>query len=189
MTIELTHGFIKKAHDLPALLDGCVKMSTFMTRLERQAQLWPNRYSPNDYKGDGFELFVEALIKLSPVDGRIAITDYTPGDPNRDNGIDGFGISMTGKKAGVQIKYRGDSRKDLTAKEDNLNSFMTEAYLEDIEKDRANLLIVTTAKGLNHYTDHEKFRGMVRCLGIKDLRSLVDNNNLFWDSFRKLVGV
>jgi hypothetical protein len=53
MTIELTHGFITRAHDLPALLNGCRKMSTFMTRLERQSQDHPNRYSPETYKGDG----------------------------------------------------------------------------------------------------------------------------------------
>jgi hypothetical protein len=55
--------------------------------------------------------------------------------------------------------------------------------------DADNMLIITTADGLHHYTDVEMFKKKVRCLGMKELRSLVDNNNLFWDSFRRLVGV
>jgi hypothetical protein len=193
MTIELTHDFFKeenRAHDLPGLLEGCYKMSTFMNRLERQSQMFPNRYSPENYKGDGLELFAEALIKLSPADRRIAITDYSPGDPLDDRGVDGWGTGMNGKKASVQVKYRGDTRSTLTANGDHLSNFVMTSVMEGVDiNDADNMLIITTADGLHHFTDQEMFKGKVRCLGIKELKKLVDNNNLFWDSFRRLVGV
>ena len=190
MEIKLEHGFLKKCHNLSELLEDCHKMSTFMRKLERQAELFPNRYKPENYKGDGFELFAEALIKLSPADGRIAISDYSPGDPLDDRGVDGWGIGMNGKRASVQVKYRGDSRVVLTANGDHLSNFVMTSVMEGVDiADRHNMLIITTADGLHHYTDNEMFKNKVRCLGMKDLRSLVDNNHLFWNAFRKLVGV
>ena len=190
MEIKLEHGFLKKCHNLSELLEDCHKMSTFMRKLERQAELFPNRYKPENYKGDGFELFVEALIKLSPVDGRIGITEYTVGDPSIDTGVDGWGIGMNGKKAAVQVKYRSNTDTVLTANGDHLSNFTSTAQFKGVDSnDVNNLLLITTAKGLHHFTNHEMFDGRVRCLGMKDLRSLVDNNHLFWNAFRKLVGV
>ena len=188
MKTELNHRFLVIAHDLPGLLTNCTTLSTFCSRLERQSVLHPDRYDPNKYKGDGFELFVEALIKLSPVDNRIGIGNYKVVE-GQDVGVDGSGVGFNGKPATVQVKYRGyGSTKFLTANEDHLSNFVAASMLhEGVDpKDKDNMLIVTTAEGLHFFTDQEMYGGKVRCLGRKELSSIVDDNNLFWDRFREL---
>lgn len=189
MNIELNHNFIKRSHDLNGLLKDCYKLSTFCTRLEKQSLLYPDRYDPDKYKGDGFELFVEALIKLSPVDNRIGITDYKIQE-GLDTGIDGYGIGIDGKIATVQVKYRSDNTQVLTANKDHLSNFVMSSLFEGVDKDtKTNLLIVTTADGLHHFTDNEMFLNRVRCIGYKQLRELVDNNINFWNKFRELLNI
>ena len=62
------------------------------------------------------------------------------------------------------------------------------SLFEGVDKDtKTNMLIITTADGLHHYTDNEMFLNKVRCIGYQQLRELVDNNILFWDNFRKLI--
>lgn len=58
----------------------------------------------------------------------------------------------------------------------------------DIES-KNNMLIVTTADGLHHFTDNEMYENKVRCIGYKQLRELVDNNLIFWNSFRQLLNI
>ncbi len=188
MNIELTHQFLLTAHDLPGLLENCNKVSTFCSRLERQSALFPDRYDPDKYKGDGLELFTEALIKLSPVDNRIGITDYKVVEAYQDVGVDGSGIGFNGQPATVQVKYRSNSEKTLTANNDHLSNFVMASLLHEgvSPEDYTNMLIVTTAQGLHYFTDHEMYKGKVRCLGREQLRELVDNNQAFWDQFRKL---
>lgn len=190
MNITLTHRFLYTAHSLTELLTGCTKLSTFCSRLEKQAVLYPNRYNPDKYKGDGFELFAEALIKLSPVDSRIGISNYIVIE-GQDVGVDGTGIGNNGKTATVQVKYRGHGKLSLTAVKDNLNGFVMASLLHNKvdPNDKHNMLVITTAAGLHHFTDREMFLGQVRCLGYDELRTMVDNNNLFWSAFRALCGV
>jgi len=185
--MELNHIFRKRAHNLMALVAGCQKLSTYLNRLERQSVLFPDRYDPNDYAGDGFHLFVEALIKLSPVDNRIAISDFQVVE-GLDTGVDGFGIGINGKPATVQCKFRGDKRWLLTANNDHLSNFLAASqnkYGVDIN-DKANMLIVTSGEGLHFFTEAEMLYGKVRCIGYKELRELVDNNIPFWNKFREL---
>lgn len=190
MEIKLTHRFLVTAHDLINLLTGCNKLATFCGRLEKQSDLHPTRYDPNKYKGDGFELFVEALIKLSPCDNRIGIGNYSVCE-GQDVGVDGKGVGANGNPATVQVKYRGCGRTLLTANDDHLSNFVMASLLhEHVDpNDKNNMLIITTAQGLHFFTDREMFLGKVRCLGYEDLRGLVDNNQLFWNRFRELCGV
>jgi hypothetical protein len=193
--IELQHRFQSTAHDLKGLLDGCHKLSTYITRLERQSTLFPDRYDPDSYKGDGFELFTEALIKLSPVDNRIGISDYQVVEDG-DIGVDGHGDGFDGKPATVQVKFRSNNDQVLTANADHLSNFV-QASLRSKKfggfgvdpETETNMLIVTTAKDLHHFTDSEMFGKQVRCLGRESLRRMVDNNHAFWDAFRELMGV
>lgn len=190
MNIALTQRFLSTSHDLKGLLSGCKKMATFVRRTDQQSQLAPDRYDPDSYKGDALELFVEAFIKLSPVDNRIGIGEYQVVE-DQDTGVDGFGIGTNGKPATVQVKYRSNSDQVLTANQDHLSNFVTASLLRykvDPADDK-NMLIVTTAKGLHHFTDSEMFQKQVRCIGYDDLRKRVDNNQLFWDRFRDLCGV
>lgn len=187
MLIELTHPFKTRCNNIKELLTECNKMSTFCTRLEKQAVLHPNRYDPDKYKGDGFELFAEALIKLFPADGRIGVGNYktiTEGD----TGADGFGVGMNGRPATVQMKYRGDKRTLLKANQDHLSNFIASSQNKyGVQVDDAdNMLIITTAENLHPFTRDEMLYKKVRCIGWNDLRNLVDNNSLFWDSFRNL---
>lgn len=188
MNIKLEHHFLKIAYDLNYLLENCVKLNTFINRLNKQAELHPDRIKPDNYRGDGFEMFVEALIKLHPVDNRIGISDYKVGNPDEDIGIDGYGIGIDSKLATVQVKFRSDSSTLLTTNKDHLSNFVMSSIFEGVDKDSSkNMLIVTTAKGLHHFTDNEMFKNKVRCIGYDDLRQLVDNNINFWNKFRDLV--
>jgi hypothetical protein len=170
-------------------LDGCNKVSTFVSRLNKQSNQYPDRYSPEKYRGDGLELFAEALLKLHPVDNRLGIGSYEPlAKDDVDTGVDGTGVGINGKPATVQVKYRSDNRLQLTANEDHLTNFAFASqnkYGVDIN-DVNNMLVITTAESLNSFTNGEMLLGKVRCVGYKQLRELVDNNVLFWDSFRKL---
>jgi hypothetical protein len=186
--MELNHPFLYNSHNIKDLLYNTNKISTFCSKLEKQSILFPNRYDPDKYKGDGLELFVEALIKLSPIDNRIGIGNYVPVLDN-DTGVDGYGVGIDGKPATVQVKFRSDTTKLLTANIDHLSNFVSSSLIKyKVEPtSKTNMLIVTTAEGLHYFTDAEMFQHQVRCLGYQQLRELVDNNILFWDSFRNLA--
>lgn len=185
---KLIHPFLHQSHNINELLKGVKKLSTFCTRLEKQSILHVNRYDSDKYKGDGFELFIEALIKLSPIDNRIAIGNYTP-VTDADTGVDGVGIGIDGNPATIQVKYRSNNVTFLSANRDHLSNFVTASLIRygvDV-KSKTNLLIITTAQGLHYFTEDEMFQKQVRCLGYEQLRELVDNNILFWDAFRNLI--
>ena len=186
--MKLVHPFLFRCHDIDKLLGDTNKLSTFCTKLEKQSVLFPNRYEPESYKGDGFELFVEALLKLSPIDNRICIGNYEP-VLEGDVGVDGIGIGLDGNLATVQIKYRANNTQLLTANEDHLSDFLSASILKYgvVNDSINNMLVITTAKGLHHFTKSEMLYDKVRCLGHEDLRSLVDDNMLFWDAFRNLI--
>ena len=180
MIITLTHPFIFRCSDRNSLLNNCLKLNTFLHNLDKQSKSSPDE---NKYKGDGLELFAEALIKLSPIDKRVGITDYNVVTDN-DTGVDGFGIGINGRPATVQVKNR-TANYILTANEDHLTNFSNTSFIKYGVKveDKDNMLIITTADDLHHYTDNEMFDGKVRCLNRENLRRLVDDNNFFWNSF------
>lgn len=194
MEIKLIHPFLVRCHSLSDLLKECNKLNTYCDRLEKQSLKNPNSYDPDHYKGDGFEFFGEALIKLSPVDNRFGICKYIPGqkpEVNGDYGADGYGVGMNRFPATAQFKYRSDSSKLLTANDDKLSNFMVSSqndYGVRFE-DTNNMIIITTAKGTHPDTEKNMLKGKVRTIGYKHLRKLVDNNIPFWDLFRELAGV
>lgn len=191
MKIKIDHHFLTTSHDINGLFEGTRKISTFRTKLEKQAVMNVMAYPYEKYVGDGFEFLVELLIKLSPVDNRIGIVDYSPIQSNKDNGVDGYGKNLLNRKCAIQVKYRSNTEKVLTAGEDKLDSFITESVLEGIIPEQVeeikNHFIFTTADGLHYYTNNEKFRGSVRCIGNKELRELLDNNVHFWDAALKAI--
>lgn len=187
--MNLEHRFKLTCHNLDQLLTDCNKINTYCSRLEKQAEMFPDRYDPDKYKGDGLEFFVEALIKLSPVDNRIGVGKYKIVE-GQDVGVDGSGVGANGRPATVQVKYR-QSNYVLTANADHLSNFVMASMLhEHVDpNDQNNMLIITTGKGLHYFTEDEMYAKKVRCLGREQLRELVDNNDLFWDKFRELAGV
>jgi len=189
--IQLEHTFKTKAHDLKALFEGTVKMSTFMRKLEQQAELDPDRYDRDKYVGDGFEFFVELFLKLNPTDNRVGVYDYQPTQEN-DNGVDGIGVNIKGEKCVVQIKFRGNTQMLLTANQDHLAHLISDGmgthkvvYAEDPKNYRH--FIFTTAEGLHYYTNDEFFKSKVKCFAFNDFRSMLDNNVVFWDKAMEIV--
>lgn len=188
---DIKHGFSQRAHDLVSLFDSTNKISTFMTKLEKQAILDPDRYDRDKYVGDGFEFLVEILMNSHAYDNRLGITGYTPIQVG-DNGVDGVGLNLSGEKSVVQIKYRSNSQSFLTATKDHLDSMFTEGMItHGVVVPSADSVkrhyVITTATGLHHYTDNEKFKGFVTCLGFNDLKSMLDNNLSFWNLCRDIV--
>ena len=195
---EIKHGFGIRSHDLNGLFDGTNKLSTFMNKLEKQSLIDPLRYDSDKYKGDGLEFLVEIFLKSHAYDNRIGITDYEPTQSD-DNGVDGCGINLSGQKCVVQVKYRSNSAKLLTATEDRLSNIISDGMLKHgvnltlddqkavKEKKIAPLhYVITTANGLHHYTDIEFFKGVVHCIGYNQLKVMLDNNHSFWNLCRKI---
>jgi hypothetical protein len=199
MIVKLTHPFIWRCPDRAYLLENCNKLSTFLTRIEKQAKTIYPEEDPetedekrirtnniNSYKGEAFELFIEAVIRLFPCDKRVGpIKDYeivTRGDI----GVDGHGIFGNGKAGTVQCKYRHSDHK-LTANEDHLTNFTSASMLHykvDQNPDsngKCNMIIFTSGDSLNFFTDQNMFGGMVHAVCHQDLRKLLDENNLFWE--------
>ncbi len=196
--MKINHGFGLRAHDLNALFKDTNKISTFMTKLEKQSLIDVNRYDSNLYKGDGFEFLVEIFLKSHAYDNRLGITGYEPVQSD-DNGVDGSGINLSGNKCVVQIKYRSNKNTQLTATEDHLGNLITDGMLKhgvyatpDILNNIKNKTtaplhyVITTASGLHHYTDNEFFKGIVHCINHDQLKAMLDNNLSFWNLCREI---
>ena len=188
----LQHNFQTKAHSLSNLFTDVHKMSTFMRRLETDAQIDPLRYDPFKYLGDGFEFFVELFLYLHPTDNRVGVYNYEPTQAN-DNGVDGIGVNIKGEKSVVQVKYRTNVLGLLTANEDHLSNMFSDGMLahnvvaDSNDSNNYRHFVFTTADGLHFYTDQEMFKKKVKCFGYNDFRSMLDNNMIFWQSALEIV--
>lgn len=193
MEIMLGHSFMYQSHDIGGLIGGCRKLSTFMNRLEKQSVRFPDRYNSDKYKGDGFELLIEALIKLSPVDNRIGISEYEVVLGDNDRGVDGYGKGMRGQVVTVQVKYRRKTDTYLGANEDHLSNFTSYSQMKyrvelfPKNKKEKNMVIFTTADDMHHFTKEKMFLDSVRCIGYKQLKKMLDNNFPFWEKLEELV--
>jgi hypothetical protein len=162
-------------------------MSTFMRRLEKDADIDPDRYDRNKYVGDGFEFFVELFLYLHPCDNRVGVYDYHVEQEN-DNGVDGTGVNIRGEKSVVQVKYRTNTQSFLTANVDHLSNMISDGLFaygvgaDLAHKNNFRHYIFTTAESLNFYTDQEMYKSKVKCFGYQDFRLLLDLNVPFWQS-------
>lgn len=205
MIVELTHACLWRCPDRTILLNGCEKFATFRKRLEKQAKVrWPE---PDDetaeektnrlgeqykYKGDVFELFVEALIRLFPCDKRLGLIEDYQVVRGQDVGVDGHGVcGYNHKPFTVQVKYRQYDHV-LTANTDHLTNFTSASMMHfgvdqkpDPTTQKLNMLIVTCGDSLNFFTDHEMFGEKVNAICLKGIEQLVDNNPTFWKSFNQ----
>lgn len=189
----LKHLFTKKyPKETAYLFDGTSTWKEFDKKLQEVAEQLKTRLNA-DYLtvlGDGFEVFIEGFIKLTQNDNRFGISNYVPVQSKDDYGVDGYGDNIRGNKSAFQIKYRIDPTYFLTAQKDGLDSMITEALHEGISfgegKDYRHF-IFTSAKGLNNKTDDNKFRGKVKCYGIDDIKTIVDNNQNFWNNLKTLI--
>ena len=189
----LEHLFIKKYRkETNYLFEGTSNWKEFDKKLQEVAGQLEQRLG-TDYRtvlGDGFEVFIEGFIKLTENDNRFGISNYTPVESKDDYGVDGYGNNIKGNKSAIQVKYRIDPTYFLTAQKDGLDSMVTESQHEGVlfgEGKDYRHFIFTSAKGLNNKTDDNKFRGKVKCYGIDDIKTIVDNNQNFWNNFRNLL--
>lgn len=186
----IQHRFKHICPDASKLLDGVETLSVFMRRVDKLSNdpKWITaNWSPEEYKGDAFEVFVEVLVKHSPIDKRINIIDYRPHNQKvdgHDMGIDGYGRSHSGKLHTVQVKYRSNTQSILTANQDHIANFVAKTATSPIYKD-ADMTVFTTAKDLNNTVNEHMFGGRVRVIGYRQLAKFVDKNVAFWDIFRK----
>lgn len=185
----MKHRFKHICPDPVKLLKGVGKLSTFMNRVEKLStdpEWLQNNWTPEEYKGDALEAFTEVLINLSPIDKRVNIVEYRPHDnkvDGQDLGIDGYGLSHNGNLHTIQVKYRSNTQKDLTANEDHISNFVAKTTSSPKFRD-ADMTIITTAKDLRRQTKEDMYHDRVRVLGYKELRKMVDENLPFWDAFR-----
>ena len=182
MKIKLEHHFKNTCYDIDALLNGVTKLSTFLTRLDKQSQQNPAMWEPRKYKGDGFEALVETIIKLNPTNTRINITNYVP-SPVDEMGIDGSGETFDGKPHEIQAKMSMDPNKLITEQHENIAMFPAISATKHMGK-KIQMTLFTTAKDLHHVL--ENFNNSVRVLGRKDIEKLV-NNPTFWRHFYDLM--
>ena len=156
----------------------------------------------NKFKGDVFEVFCELLVRLSPIDDRIGIANYSV-NLGKDVGVDGHGIARDGTPATVQCKYR---QWDHQLSGQELASFIWSSRHNFRVSPTAvgNMLIITTGKELHWNTVINHFEGVVKCISLDasygclwgskqtidkffSLKTIVDKNVFFWDMFRKEV--
>jgi len=148
-------------------------------------------WTAEDYKGNALEAFVEILITYSPIDKRINISDYHPHNnkvDGNDMGIDGYGISFNGNLHTIQVKYRANTQRNLTANEDHISNFVAKTTSSP-KYQNADMTIFTTAKDLNQKINEEMYHHRVRVLGFTELSKLVDKNYPFWRFFKAEMGV
>ena len=190
----MKHRFKLICPNADKLLKGVDKLSAFMRNVDKLSTdpAWTSgNWTPDEYKGDALEALVEVLVNYSPIDKRINIVEYRPHDnkaDGKDMGIDGYGVSHNGNLHTVQVKYRSNVRKDLTANEDHISNFVAKTASSPKFRD-ADMTIFTTAKDLNQKTNEGMYHDRVRVLGYRDLCKLVDANPAFWRAFRAEMGV
>ena len=190
----MQHRFKSICPNASALLSNVTKLSTFMRNVEKLSvdPAWTSgSWTPDEYKGDAFEALIEVLITCSPIDKRINILEYKPHNnklDGRDMGIDGYGVSHNGNLHTVQIKYRSNTQKDLTANEDHISNFVAKTTSSPVYRD-ADMTIFTTAKGLDSKINEGMYHNRVKIKDYADLSRLLDGNIPFWNSFRKEMGL
>jgi len=194
---ELIHSFQYNAHNLLALFEGTTKFSGrggWKSKMEAQSTLDESKYPRLNYVGDAFEFFVELMFEIiGPTKELGGIHDYKPQQGN-DNGVDAICKNWDGAESVIQIKYKQDSRRLLTANSDHLGNMVKEATLkyriqphDKNNKETTKYFVITTGKSLHHYTDDEFFLNNVKCIGWSQLCNILDGNKGFWKKAEEIV--
>lgn len=196
----------------------CTDIGTYVRRvnalsdfIDVNEQYKSLNFSRDGYKGDALEILVEFMIKTMGMYNRdIGIINYQPETRHgEDWGVDGIGESVfDGSPVTVQVKFRSNSEKDLTANQDHISNFVAHSLakylLPHMEKimsdiiagrksknktigkpiDQRNMLIITTARDLNTAIAEKMYDRKVRVLKYSDLSRMLDGNEAFWLTFK-----
>lgn len=193
----MIHSFQHNAHDLVSLFEGTTKFSGrggWKSKMETQSTQNENKYPRLNYVGDAFEFFVELMFKVvGPTRELGGIHDYEPQQEN-DNGVDAICKNWDGNLSVIQVKYKRDSERLLTANADHLGNMVKEATLKyrilppnQEKKETTKYFVITTGKSLHYYTDDEFFLNNVKCIGWGELCNLLDGNIGFWRKAEEIV--
>ena len=175
------------------------KFGTLLGRIERICtklipdfmDLYPDDYnSPgsglNRFKGDVFEIFINGFLILCGIDARVSVLNYTPERKINDWGVDGYGLGNDGGPLTVQIKFRSNVNHLITQNE--LGQFAYQSIIAyNVDKDSNNLLLITSCEGLNPITASQIFMNKIRVINGETIKNIVDDNNIFWENFLKLI--
>ncbi len=193
----MKHSFQYNSHDLLELFEDTTKFSGkggWKSKMEKQSTQNENKYPRLNYVGDAFEFFVELMFEvLGPIREWGGIHDYEPTQDN-DNGVDAICKNWDGKQSVVQVKYKKDSRRLLTANNDHLGNMVKEATLkyriqphDSNKKETSKYFVITTGKSLHYYTNDEFFLNNVKCIGWEELCNMLDNNKGFWKKSENII--
>ncbi len=193
----IKHSFQYNAHNLQELFEGTTRFSGrggWKSKMEAQSTLDENKYPRLNYVGDAFEFFIEIMFEvLGPIREWGGIHEYEPQQEN-DNGVDAICKNWDGELSVVQVKYKRDSERLLTANEDHLGNMVKEATLKyritphkPNNKETTKYFVITTGKSLHHYTDDEFFLNNVKCIGWDDICNMLDKNKGFWKKAEEIV--
>ena len=163
----------------------------------------------NDFRGAAFEGFGEIFIKLMGVIPQIGIDKYEPltgvGD---DYGVDGKGIGRNGKLLTVQFKFRSEYDTVLHGNKDHLHNFVNASLEMGVDiNDNDNMVIITTADEVFYKDMTAEWKEKVRYISpnnswgcyrdrkyapqnptnLFSLKSLLDDNPIFWNAASDLV--
>lgn len=177
-----------------------IKFGTLVGRINRVCEKLIPEYSdtyPDDYndpgsglnrfKGDVFEIFVNAFLLILGSNANVSVYKYQPEEKKNDWGVDGYGIGANNKPLTVQVKFRSNYNMELRS--EDIGQFPYQsliAYGVQINNPD-NLLLITTCKGLNPITASQVFRGTIREIDGEMIRNLVDDNHVFWNNLLDII--
>ena len=193
----MKHTFQYNAHDLISMFEGTTRFSGrggWKSKMEAQSTLNENKYPRLNYVGDAFEFFVELMFQIVGPSRKFGgIHDYEPQQEN-DNGVDATCKNWDGELSVVQVKYKRDSDRLLSSNKDHLGNLLVQSQLQyritphnQDNKETTKYFVITTGKSLHHYTEDEFFLNNVKCIGWKELTTLLDGNIGFWKKAEEIV--
>ena len=192
-TIELSHSFTYRAtddHKRQLASAGSLKNLTKIIK-QQSDTMNPDKYDPLKYCGDGFEWFAEFFFKYFDGDNLfLNVCNYEPAKASSDYGVDGVGkySKDLSKVVCLQHKFKSNTSKKLSSKEDGLSNFGVNAYTKySCEIDEKYLIVFTNASGIERTTQEGIYQGCITCINGEIISRYVDNNQAFWDCFVKTV--
>jgi len=191
--INLSHSFNHRAQvDRKNQLASARSLKNLIKLIVEQSnQTDPNKYATLKYRGDAFEWFSEFFFKFFDGDNLfLNVTDYEPTKASTDYGVDGVAkyTKDLSKVVCLQHKFKSNSSKKLSSKEDSLSNFGVNAYKKySCEIDAKYLIVFTNASGIERTTVEGIYQGGISCINGEIISRYVDNNDAFWNCFLKVV--
>ena len=188
---EFVNLYNKDRQIFNRMFDKVILFNSFINKIKKESKNF-KKYSYTDEQGaekmngDIFEIFAECFFKLLCADNRIGVGNYKP-EQIADCGVDGSGIGIDGKPLTVQVKFRSDAMVELVEKDLHQFAFQSVRRFKVDVDTTTNMVVFTSASGLNWFTEDKVFLNSIRTINNKMIREIVDNNACFWNALKELV--